>query len=59
MTQNAQTTKHVSNTNVEIHVQKAALVERVQSVKPKVTELCANVQMDGVAILPQNVFNVG
>ena len=34
-------------------------MERVPSVKPKVTELSANVQMDGVAILPQNVFNVG
>lgn len=58
MTQNVQTTRHAPNTNVGTRVRIPIHVERVLSVRQKVTVLFANVLMDGVDIPQQNVSNV-
>ena len=59
MTLNVQITKHVYKTNAEILVWKMFHVERVLIVKPGAIVQSADVQVDGVAILPLSVSNVG
>lgn len=58
MTQNAQTTRHAPNFNVETHVKMPIHVAKVLSVRQKVTAPFANVPMDGVDTQQQNVSNV-
>ena len=56
---NALTTRLVYSISVEILVWRTVLVEKVLNVKQRVIELCADVPVDGVEVLPLNAFNVG
>lgn len=58
MIQSVQTTEHVINTSVSTPVTMVCLVERMLSALRQDTELYANVQLDGVEILPLNASSV-